>query len=86
MTPYFIAGAFSFATATSKDIQTVLIMRFFCRSFESAPIANTRGVLGDIWTAKQRGMAIVAYVIAVVSFSTYFGSLPSINLPNGWIN
>ena len=41
--PYFIAAIFSFGTATAKDIQTVLITRFFAGFFGSAPVTNTGG-------------------------------------------
>lgn len=66
LTPYFLAAIFSFATATAKDIQTVMLTRFFAGFFGSAPVTNTGGVLGDIWTPEQRGAAIVAYAMAVV--------------------
>ena len=65
--PYFVAGCFSFATAASKDIQTVLLSRFFTGFFGSAPITNTGGVLSDIWAANQRGNALVGYAMAVVA-------------------
>jgi hypothetical protein len=68
--PYFIAGIFSFGTATAKDIQTVLITRFFAGFFGSAPVTNTGGVLGDIWPAQSRGVAIVGYAMAVVGGPT----------------
>ncbi|EAW07800.1 MFS transporter [Aspergillus clavatus NRRL 1] len=64
--PYFIAAIFSFGTATAKDIQTIMITRFFTGFFGSAPITNTGGVLGDIWSPEQRGAAIVGYALAVV--------------------
>lgn len=64
--PYFIAAIFSFGTATAKDLQTVMITRFFTGFFGSAPVTNTGGVLGDIWSAEQRGAAIVGYAMAVV--------------------
>ena len=64
--PYFIAGILSFGTAAGKDIQTILITRFFTGLFGSAPVTNTGGVLGDIWTPTQRGTAIVFYAFAVV--------------------
>ncbi|PGH14179.1 hypothetical protein AJ80_06048 [Polytolypa hystricis UAMH7299] len=64
--PYFVAGIFSFATAVAKDIQTVLITRFFCGFFASAPVTNTGGVLSDIWSPEERGAAIVGYAMAVV--------------------
>ncbi|MCJ1393634.1 hypothetical protein MMC18_006509 [Xylographa bjoerkii] len=64
--PYFLASMFSFGTGASKDIQTILITRFFTGFFGSAPITNTGGVLGDIWPATQRATAIVFYAFAVV--------------------
>ncbi|OCL02202.1 MFS general substrate transporter, partial [Glonium stellatum] len=66
LAPYFIAATFSFGTATAKDIQTVLITRFFAGLFGSAPVTNTGGVLGDIWPPETRGIAIVGYAMAVV--------------------
>lgn len=64
--PYFVAAIFAFGTASAKDIQTILITRFFAGFFSAAPITNTGGVLGDIWAPEQRGVAIVAYAMAVV--------------------
>ena len=64
--PYFGAILFTFATGASKDIQSILITRFFTGFFGSAPITNTGGVLGDIWPATQRGTAIIFYAVAVV--------------------
>lgn len=65
MGPYFVAAVFSFGTATAKDLQTVLITRFFTGFFGSAPVTNTGGVLGDIWRPEQRGAAMVGYAMAV---------------------
>ncbi|CAG8114461.1 unnamed protein product [Penicillium olsonii] len=64
--PYFLAAIFSFGTATAKDIQTIMITRFFTGFFGSAPVTNTGGVLSDIWTPEERGAAIVGYAMAVV--------------------
>ncbi|KAJ5832233.1 hypothetical protein N7474_000544 [Penicillium riverlandense] len=66
LAPYFIAAIFSFGTATAKDLQTIMITRFFTGFFGSAPVTNTGGVLADIWTPEQRGAAIVGYAMAVV--------------------
>ena len=63
--PYFLAAVFSFGTATAKDIQTIIITRFFAGFFGSAPVTNTGGVLGDIWSPDQRGTAIVFYSFTV---------------------
>ena len=68
--PTFIAAVFAFGCGAGKDIQTVLICRFFQGLFGSAPVTNTGGVLGDIWSAEQRGVAIVGYAMAVVGGPT----------------
>lgn len=48
LTPMFVAICFSFATATAKDLQTIMITRFFGAFFAAAPVTNTGGVLGDV--------------------------------------
>lgn len=70
LAPYFIAACFSFGNAAAKDIQTILLTRFFAGLFGSAPVTNTGGVLGDIWSPQQRGTAIVGYAFAVVGGPT----------------
>ena len=57
--PYFVATIFTIATGAAKDVQTVLISRFFAGFFGSAPITNSGGVLSDIWSPQQRGVALV---------------------------
>ncbi|KAJ5527636.1 hypothetical protein N7513_011795 [Penicillium frequentans] len=64
--PYFIAAIMSFGTAVAKDTQTIMLTRFFAGFFGSAPVTNTGGVLGDIWSPEERGAAIVGYAMAVV--------------------
>ncbi|RDW78288.1 hypothetical protein BP5796_06140 [Coleophoma crateriformis] len=64
--PYFISALFCFGVATGKDIQTVLICRFFLGFFSSAPVTNTGGVMRDLWTDAQRGAAILCYSMAVI--------------------
>ncbi|KAJ5802567.1 uncharacterized protein N7503_005017 [Penicillium pulvis] len=64
--PYFIAAIMSFGTAVAKDVQTIMLTRFFAGFFGSAPVTNTGGVLGDIWSPEERGAAIVGYAMAVV--------------------
>ncbi|KAJ5098902.1 hypothetical protein N7532_005903, partial [Penicillium argentinense] len=66
LAPYFIAAIMSFGTATAKDLQTIMLTRFFTGFFGAAPVTNTGGVLSDIWTPEQRGAAIVGYAMAVV--------------------
>ncbi|WPG97846.1 Hypothetical protein R9X50_00062800 [Acrodontium crateriforme] len=68
--PTFVAAIFAFGGGAAKDIQTISICRFFQGFFGSAPITNTGGVLGDIWSAEDRGAAIVGYALAVVGGPT----------------
>ncbi|KAK4541817.1 hypothetical protein LTR36_007349 [Oleoguttula mirabilis] len=68
--PTFIAAMFAFGGGAAKDLQTIMLCRFFQGLFGSAPVTNTGGVLGDIWSAEQRGAAIVAFAMAVVGGPT----------------
>ncbi|KAK7621394.1 major facilitator superfamily domain-containing protein, partial [Phyllosticta citricarpa] len=45
LAPYFVAAIFSFGTAAAKDLQTIMLTRFFCGVFGSAPITNTGWIL-----------------------------------------
>jgi len=64
--PMFIAICFSFASATAQDFQTLMITRFFGAFFASAPVTNTGGVLGDLYSPAHRGIAMAGYAMAVV--------------------
>ncbi|KAJ4298241.1 hypothetical protein N0V90_006140 [Kalmusia sp. IMI 367209] len=64
--PIFGLTVFSFASATAKDIQTLLITRFFAGVFGGAPLSNVGGVMADIWPATQRGAAMLMWGIAVI--------------------
>ncbi|ETI26139.1 hypothetical protein G647_02916 [Cladophialophora carrionii CBS 160.54] len=64
--PMFVAAMFSFGSGAAKDIQTIMITRFFAGFFASAPVTNTGGVLADLFPASQRGIAIATYAMAVV--------------------
>ncbi|KAF5000917.1 hypothetical protein FGRMN_1374 [Fusarium graminum] len=64
--PMFLAICFSFGSAVAKDLQTLMITRFFCAFFSSAPVTNTGGVLGDLFLPTERGIAMAGYAMAVV--------------------
>jgi MFS transporter, DHA1 family, multidrug resistance protein len=64
--PMFVAICFSFATATATNLQTIMITRFFGAFFASAPVTNTGGVLGDLYSPAWRGIAMAGYAMAVV--------------------
>jgi MFS family permease len=67
LAPYFISVVLTFATAVSKDIQSILIARFFTGFFSSAPITNVGGVLSDIWHPQHRAVAVTVYALTLVS-------------------
>ncbi|KAF3385910.1 Efflux pump bik6 [Talaromyces pinophilus] len=67
LAPYFISVVLTFATAVSKDIQSILITRFFTGFFSSAPITNVGGVLSDIWHPQHRAVAVTVYALTLVS-------------------
>lgn len=58
-------SVFATATAVSKDIQTLMICRFFMGVFGSCPLVVVAGVYSDIWRAEQRGIALVIFAAAV---------------------
>lgn len=68
--PYFLAAIFAFATATAKDLQTIMITRFFTGFFGVAPVANVGGVIGDLFNPEQRAIAIIGYAWAVTGGPT----------------
>ncbi|KAF2707952.1 MFS general substrate transporter [Pleomassaria siparia CBS 279.74] len=61
---------FSIAVAVGKDLQTVLICRFFAGLFGSCPLAVVAAVFADIYSNELRGLAI-----AVFSAMVFMGPL-----------
>ncbi|KAF8243643.1 MFS general substrate transporter [Wilcoxina mikolae CBS 423.85] len=58
-------GVFQIAVAVAKDIQTVLLCRFFGGVFASCPITVVGAVFTDIFGQETRGVAIAAFAMAV---------------------
>lgn len=56
---------FTFATATAKDIQTIMICRFFSGFIGSAPFSVVGGAFTDQFANRYRGMALVCYLSTV---------------------
>lgn len=52
---------FNFGCATAKDIQTVMICRFFTGLFGSCPLAVVAAVFADMFDNTQRGPAVVIF-------------------------
>ena len=56
---------FLIASATSKDIQTLVISRFFSGFFGASQLSIVPAVLADIFDDLQRGTAIALYALTV---------------------
>ena len=80
-------GLFSIGTATSKNITSILVTRFFGGLFGSAPVSNVAAALGDVWAPRARGMAVTFYAVAVVGGPTLgptIGAALTVNKHLGW--
>ncbi|KAH7384002.1 major facilitator superfamily domain-containing protein [Pyrenochaeta sp. MPI-SDFR-AT-0127] len=56
---------FSIAVATAKDLQTILISRFFAGLFGSSPLAIVAAVFADMFNNKMRGLAVAVFSATV---------------------
>ncbi|KAK0741049.1 major facilitator superfamily domain-containing protein [Schizothecium vesticola] len=56
---------FNIAVATAKDLQTVLICRFFAGFFGACPLAVVAAVFSDMFDNRTRGIAITLFSMAV---------------------
>jgi DHA1 family multidrug resistance protein-like MFS transporter len=54
----FGTAIFQFAVAVSKDVQSIMINRFFAGFFGTAPLAVSGGVCVDIFDNRTRGIAV----------------------------
>lgn len=58
---FFLLAAFCAGCAGAQNIQTLLILRFFAGAFGSAPLTNAGGVVSDMFTSRQRGLALCLF-------------------------
>lgn len=56
--------AFNAATTGAKNIWTVIILRFLAGSFGSSPLTNAGGVIADMFSARERGLAMAIFSAA----------------------
>lgn len=56
---------FSIACATAKDIQTILLCRFFSGFFGACPLAVVAAVFSDMFDNRTRGTAITLFSMSV---------------------
>ena len=56
--------AFNAGAAGSQNIGTLLVLRFFGGAFGSSPLTNAGGVVADLFSAKERGLAMSIFSVA----------------------
>jgi DHA1 family multidrug resistance protein-like MFS transporter len=56
---------FSLAVATAKDLQTILICRFWAGFFAACPISVVPAVFSDMYSNSSRGLAITVFSMIV---------------------
>lgn len=61
---YAVLTAFNAGAAGSKNIETLIILRFFAGAFGSSPLTNAGGVIADMFQADQRGLAMSVFAAA----------------------
>lgn len=63
--PFFVSflcmSAFLAGCAGARNIQTLLVLRFFAGVFGSSPLSNAGGVVSDMFPASQRGLALCLF-------------------------
>ncbi|KAI1269284.1 MFS general substrate transporter [Xylariaceae sp. FL1019] len=64
----FLFTLFTIAVAVGKNLETLLVARFFQGAFGAAPLSLAAGGVVDIWSPAVRGIAIAACI------GTIFGS------------
>lgn len=56
--------AFSAGAAGAQNIETLIILRFFAGAFGSSPLTNSGGVIADMFSASERGLAGAVFAVA----------------------
>ncbi|KAK8034753.1 major facilitator superfamily domain-containing protein [Apiospora rasikravindrae] len=61
---YMALTAFNAGAAGSRNIETLIILRFLAGTFGASPMTNAGGVIADMFTAHERGMATAVFATA----------------------
>ncbi|MCJ1464878.1 MFS siderochrome iron transporter 1 [Pseudocyphellaria aurata] len=64
LTTYGILTVFNAGVAGSRNIETLVILRFFAGAFGSSVLTNSGGVIADMFPASQRGLAMSVFAAA----------------------
>ncbi|KAL2865019.1 MFS transporter [Aspergillus lucknowensis] len=61
----FGCGIFTVACATAKDVQTIMVTRFFAGLFAASPVSIVPAVFADLFSTAQRGVVMSIFCMAV---------------------
>lgn len=61
---YAMLTAFNAGAAGSRNIQTLITLRFFAGAFGSSPLTNAGGVIADMFLPAHRGLALSVFAAA----------------------
>lgn len=78
---------FEFGTAAAKDLQTIMICRFFAGFIGSAPVVIPAAVMVDIFDSKTRGIGVACFgsiLFGGVMIAPIFGGFIVKNQALGW--
>jgi MFS family permease len=56
--------AFTGGSAGSRNVATLLVLRFFSGMFGGSPLVNSGGAIADLFPPAQRGLAMTLYCVA----------------------
>ncbi|CAJ2506858.1 Uu.00g080440.m01.CDS01 [Anthostomella pinea] len=61
---YMCLTAFNAGAAGAPNIQALIVLRFLAGTFGSSPLTNAGGVIADMFSAKERGLATAMFATA----------------------
>lgn len=61
---YAVLTAFNAGCAGANNATTLIVLRFFAGAFGSSPLANSGGVIADMFPAAERGLAMALFAAA----------------------
>ncbi|KAL6230534.1 hypothetical protein BDW75DRAFT_222450 [Aspergillus navahoensis] len=61
----FGCGIFTIACGTAKDVQTIMLTRFFAGLFAASPVSVVPAVFADLFSTAQRGIIMSVFCMAV---------------------
>lgn len=83
----FLFSVFTIGVAVAKDVQTVMICRFFAGFAGACPLSVVAAVFSDMFDARTRGVAVTVFSMTVFSgplLAPFVGGFIVLNGSLGW--